>query len=283
MLGQTHYERSEHDHYPTPPKATEVFIDHPAMRALFQDKIVWEPACGNGAIVKVIDSRVLDTYATDLVTYPGEFKPTALVDFYSIQDLNEVRPHVGGMGPPNGIITNPLYPSTEDFANYDAYEARKAAEVPKTKTQLAKEAAVQAERQRQAQASREEFTKDFPKRGAQAKVIPADEVEDADDEAPRRTKLEDMTLTELASLNHMQILALVKKAGGQRGFARKTGIPRTTLQAHLYKTREDPFSHRPAPEPVEMIADFGPANRRVKRRFILTSAQDGTSVHEPFL
>lgn len=119
MLGQTHYARSDHDHYPTPPKATEVFIDHPAMRALFQDKIVWEPACGNGAIVKVIDSRVLDTYATDLVSYPGEFKPTALVDFYSIQDLNELRPHVGGMGPPNGIITNPPYgKDAEKFARH---------------------------------------------------------------------------------------------------------------------------------------------------------------------
>ncbi|UTU09476.1 hypothetical protein CcrBL47_gp190 [Caulobacter phage BL47] len=102
-------------------------------------------------------------------------------------------------------------------------------------------------------------------------------------EAPRRAKLEDMTLTKLASMAHTEILTLVKKAGGQRAFSRKTGIPRTTLQAHLYKTREDPFGHRPAPEPIEMITDFGPACGKIVRRFILTSAQDGTLVHEPFL
>ncbi|AXQ69210.1 DNA transfer protein [Caulobacter phage CcrBL9] len=103
------------------------------------------------------------------------------------------------------------------------------------------------------------------------------------EDAPRKVKLEGLTLTELASLAHTEILALVKKAGGQRAFARKTGIPRTTLQGYLNKSREDPFGHRPAPEPVEMITDFGPAMRRVVRRFILTSAQDGTKVHEPFL
>lgn len=75
-----------------------------------------------------------------------------------------------------------------------------------------------------------------------------------------------------------ELLKLVKKAGGQRAFARKHNLKRTTLQARLYKLREDPFKHRPAPEARE-VAKTGTG----RRRFILSSAQDGTRVHEPFL
>lgn len=89
-----------------------------------------------------------------------------------------------------------------------------------------------------------------------------------------------MTLTELEALTHEELRTLVKKAGGQRAFARKHAIPRTTIQNHLYKSRKDPFSHRPAPRACEVATAFEPGE---VKRFILTSAQDGTRLHEQFL
>ncbi len=89
-----------------------------------------------------------------------------------------------------------------------------------------------------------------------------------------------MTLDELEQLSPEELMAKVKKAGGQRPFARKHGIPRTTLQNHLYKARKDPFSHRPAPEPTEVADDF---SVKAIHRYILTSAQDSTVLHEQFL
>jgi len=82
----------------------------------------------------------------------------------------------------------------------------------------------------------------------------------------------------LDAVDTHELLAEVRKAGGQRAFARKYGIPRTTLQDRLHKLRADPFQHRPRPEPV-LLGQQGTG----RRRYILSSAQDGTRVHDNFL
>lgn len=89
-----------------------------------------------------------------------------------------------------------------------------------------------------------------------------------------------MTPEEFDSLDGEALLAAVKKAGGQRSFSRTHGIPRTTVQNRLYKMRDDPFSHRPAPEACEIADDFSDG---LNKYFIFTSAQDGTTLHEPYL
>lgn len=88
-----------------------------------------------------------------------------------------------------------------------------------------------------------------------------------------------MTLDEFQALDPAELAAMVKKMG-QRAFARKHGIPRTTIQNHLYKARKDPFGHRPAPAAVAIGDDFAPGEIK---RYILTSAQDSTRLHEGFL
>lgn len=86
-----------------------------------------------------------------------------------------------------------------------------------------------------------------------------------------------MTADEFNALSDDDFNAMLKKAGGQRGFHRKYGIPRTTVQARQYRARKDPFGHRPPPQPIRMGED-----RSIVQRFILTSAQDSTYVHLPF-
>lgn len=82
---------------------------------------------------------------------------------------------------------------------------------------------------------------------------------------------------DINSVTPTELLKLVKKAGGQRAFARLHGIPRTTIQDRLHKLQRQPFTHRPAPV-AKRVGD-----RREVRRFILTSAQDGTVLNTPFL
>lgn len=79
----------------------------------------------------------------------------------------------------------------------------------------------------------------------------------------------------LSDIPASELGKLVSKAGGQRSFCRKHNIPRSTLQDHLNKSRKNPFAHRPAPTALEMEPG--------RRRFILTSAQDCTFIHEGFL
>lgn len=85
------------------------------------------------------------------------------------------------------------------------------------------------------------------------------------------------TPVNLGRIEPENLLALVKKAGGQREFSRKYHVKRTTLQKRLYKLRTDPFQHRPAPVAREVVHEAG------RQRFILSSAQDKSRVHEPFL
>lgn len=93
---------------------------------------------------------------------------------------------------------------------------------------------------------------------------------------PNKAPTVDLADFKIDDVSPEELLALVKKGGGQRAFARKTGVPRTTIQKALYKMRSDPFTHKPAPQ-ARIMGDGE------RRRYILTSAQDGTVVHEGFL
>ncbi len=54
--------REKDDFYPTPPNATEALL---AVEKFSGP--IWEPACGDGAICKVLSARGYDVVATDLV------------------------------------------------------------------------------------------------------------------------------------------------------------------------------------------------------------------------
>ncbi len=89
--------REKDDFYPTPPHATEALLDRETFEGM-----IWEPACGDGAISQVLKGRGYHVESTDLVDR-GYGVPR--VDF-----LMEFR----GLCP--NIITNPPYKYCTEFA-----------------------------------------------------------------------------------------------------------------------------------------------------------------------
>ena len=53
----------EHDFYPTPDYATEQLLE----RECFEGGVIWECACGNGAISKILKAKDYKVFSTDLV------------------------------------------------------------------------------------------------------------------------------------------------------------------------------------------------------------------------
>lgn len=117
MLGQTNYPRNALDFYPTPVRATEAFVK--ATKQFWSNRIVAEPACGNGAIVKVIAPHCQRVVATDIHAYDG-FNPDALVDFLNLKSYGEYCDLVGFA--PTAIITNPPYGDLAEAFTWKALE-----------------------------------------------------------------------------------------------------------------------------------------------------------------
>ncbi len=92
-------ERQEHDYYATEPKAVEILLDHET----FFGKI-WECACGEGHIGKVLEKRGYEVIGTDLVNRGG-YGLNKSVDFLKTEERNlDID-----------IITNPPYKYAQEF------------------------------------------------------------------------------------------------------------------------------------------------------------------------
>ncbi len=91
--------RPESDFYKTPPVATERFLDHEQVQGP-----CWEPACGDGAISKVLESRGVEVRSTDLYDHGYG---TSGVDFLTCE-----RPDFDF----RTIITNPPFKHARAFA-----------------------------------------------------------------------------------------------------------------------------------------------------------------------
>ena len=89
--------RNAHDFYPTPPCATEALL---AVESF--DGEIWECACGDGAISRVLEAHGHKVRSTDLVDRGYGETP---LDFLSVPFTCSV---------PN-VVTNPPYSLAEDF------------------------------------------------------------------------------------------------------------------------------------------------------------------------
>ena len=99
--------RAINDFYPTPPEGTKALLN----RVEF-DKRVWECACGDGAISKVLIERGHDVVSTDMFDY-GYGKSG--VDFLRTSSEYRKELSVGT------IITNPPYKLAEKFLSQAHY------------------------------------------------------------------------------------------------------------------------------------------------------------------
>lgn len=96
-------ERAEHDFYATEPLAIDKLF---GIKDLCLSGYIWEPACGNGHLVKRMEELrpKIDVYATDLVV--RDF-PCKQYDFLSAKDHEDLWAR--------DIITNPPYSLAEEF------------------------------------------------------------------------------------------------------------------------------------------------------------------------
>ena len=61
--GNTKYGRKASDYYPTPPEATQALLD---FLNIPHGTVIWEPACGEGHMVQVMEKNGFEVIATDI-------------------------------------------------------------------------------------------------------------------------------------------------------------------------------------------------------------------------
>src|SRR5690606_1416040 len=89
-----HLEREKDDFYPTPPEPTRAFL-HAEIDRLRDFSLIWEPAAGDGAMVREMEALGLDVHASDMV---DRGCGAQIADFY---DFTASRAHA--------IVTNPPF------------------------------------------------------------------------------------------------------------------------------------------------------------------------------
>lgn len=76
-------EREKDDFYPTPPEPTRAFL-HAEIDRLRDFGGIWEPACGDGAMVREMHALGLQTYSSDLIDRDGGAH--LIQSFYDFQE-----------------------------------------------------------------------------------------------------------------------------------------------------------------------------------------------------
>ena len=92
--------RPKHDFYPTPPIGTEKLLGVENFHGN-----IWEPACGDGAMSKVLEDAGYMVYSSDLIDYG--YKDADIGNFLAYTTLEE----------PN-IVTNPPFILAQEFAEH---------------------------------------------------------------------------------------------------------------------------------------------------------------------
>lgn len=105
IAGARNNRRMDHDFYPTPEIATIKFLEHEKFKGE-----IWEPACGDGAISKVLQDSGYFTVSSDLI-YRGYGEGG--VDFLRSTYHTE------------NIVTNPPFKLANKFVNHALTHASK--------------------------------------------------------------------------------------------------------------------------------------------------------------
>lgn len=89
-------EREKDDFYPTPPEPTRAFL-HAEIDRLRDFGTIWEPACGDGAMLREMEAVGLRAIGTDMV---DRGCGAEILDFYSFTK---------NLAPSRAIVTNPPF------------------------------------------------------------------------------------------------------------------------------------------------------------------------------
>ena len=92
--GRDYPNNDQHDFYPTPPSATQALLDREAF-----GRVVWEPACGDGAISEVLKQKGYRVISSDIVD----------------RGYGRVEDFLRSTRRPESIVTNPPYTLAEEF------------------------------------------------------------------------------------------------------------------------------------------------------------------------
>ena len=102
-LGSSHHskeEREENDYYATEPRAVELLLQLETF-----NHYIWEPACGEGHIAKVLEAHGHKVVASDLINRG--------YGIYGIDFFNHQDPYLDNFA--GDIITNPPYSKAKEF------------------------------------------------------------------------------------------------------------------------------------------------------------------------
>lgn len=91
----------KNDLYESPPEAVRALLTAETL-----PRVIWEPACGPGSIVRVLRATGRTVYATDLVDYQSSDQDNAGWDFLSERQLP-----IGV----EAIVTNPPFKNSNEF------------------------------------------------------------------------------------------------------------------------------------------------------------------------
>lgn len=105
-LGRAPLADRKDDLYETPECATRALL---AVETL-GDGAIWEPACGRGAIARVLKAAGHRVYATDLVDYESPDQDRAKIDFLLEQQAPDF--YIGA------IVTNPPFKLADQFVGH---------------------------------------------------------------------------------------------------------------------------------------------------------------------
>lgn len=113
VKSQATWNRKASDYYPTPVDGTESLIE--VLKGMKRSdgtpiKTIWEPACGDGRLARVLEWHGFRVIATDIREFPG----------YGYGGLDFLRESPGGkwgwaVGEIDAIVTNPPFSLAEEF------------------------------------------------------------------------------------------------------------------------------------------------------------------------
>lgn len=99
-------DREENDFYATDPKALEILLEQLEKDGVELSKNIWEPACGDGALSRVLEQRGYSVFNTDLIDRGYE-------NFHLAKNFFEFENECDG-----DILTNPPFKLAVQFIQH---------------------------------------------------------------------------------------------------------------------------------------------------------------------